>query len=131
VRRGLPLAAIVAALAASDGARAQIAPASGLLEHLAQSRWAVNGACATAAQVYRLEHRGTTVTWFDWLNGTDVEEIRQDAPFEALTVTVRSNHAGGTSTPIGTTWRYQLQSEGRVNVEKSGRAAFFIARCPG
>ncbi len=128
--RGLALTVIAGALAASDGAHAQIAPAPGLLQHLAEARWAVNGACGQPAQVYRLEHQGTTVVWYDWQNGTDVEEIRQDSPFDALTVTVRSSHPGGNSTPIGTTWRYQIQSDGRVTVEKAGRTAFFIARCP-
>lgn len=129
--RGRAVAMVAGALALAGIARAQIAPASGLLELVAQGSWAVNGACAAPAQVYRLEHRGGTVVWTDWLNGTDVEEVRQDTPFEALTVTVRSNHPHGGGTPIGTTWRYRIQSDGRVTVEKGGKAAFFITRCPG
>lgn len=127
--RGWEAALLTAALAATDGARAQIAPAPGLLHLLAQSRWAVNGACTTPSAVYRLEHRGTTVAWFNAQNSMDVEEVRSDTPFEAATVTIQSSNPSGGNSPIGTTWRYLIQADGRVTVEKNGRVAFFITRC--
>jgi len=122
-RAATPLLACV--LAMSAGAWAQISPAPGLLQHLSSNRWAVNGACGNPSQIYRLEHQGATVTWYSQ-TGADVEEVRNDTAFEASTVTMRSN-----GTPVGTTWRYQLQPDGRVMVEKAGRPAFFITRCPG